>query len=355
MIDIKAGQQRGVRYAMIGPLPPPIGGTTVSFAALCDYLRSQSVECTLIDTVRRSGGTVSTGLFVVRELLRVIRSCDVVTAHFSDRAAITIAPALWAICKLLGKPFVFRQFGGEFDRTFWSLRRWQRWLVAKTILQSDAVFLQTKTMVREFTPFSNALHWFPTARRRLVPSYRGTFANGNDRSLRCLFFGHVSKAKGALLAARAVKSVEGVTLDVYGPLVDLQLHEFVSDRVSYRGIAAPSDVEAVMSGYDLLLFPTSHSGEGYSGTLVEAAMVGLPMIVTRWQSLPEMFAEDEAIFVDAMQVGQISDALRAVIAEPTSLLRYSNRLVSRASDYDAEYIFERFRSVCTNIAIASRN
>lgn len=348
------GDNAGLRLVMIGPMPPPVGGTTVSFKALCDFLIPRSRDCIVIDTVRRRGGTAATGLATLWQLLKVLRRCDVVTAHFSDRAAITVAPILWIACRLTGKPFVFRQFGGEFDRTFASLPRWWQWIVAKTILRSDAVFLQTKAMMRAFAPMSDTLHWFPTARRTSSASYRELFARGEDKILRCLFLAHVSKAKGILIATQATTAVPDAILDVYGPLMDVSEEDFVGERVRYRGIAAPSEVNDLLADYDVLLFPTAHLGEGYSGTLVEAAMAGLPMIVTRWQSLPEMFAEDEAIFIDTARVDQLIETLHAIIAAPGELSVRSRRLTERANDFDADRIFGYFLTVCSDLALTNR-
>lgn len=342
------------RLAMIGPMPPPVGGTTVSFDALCHFLATHARDFIIIDTVRRSGGTVTTGLQTLVRLLKALPRCDVVTAHFSDGAAITIAPLLWIVCRFAGKPFVFRQFGGEFDRTFARLGPVMRWFVANTILRSDAVFLQTKAMMRAFEPVCPNLHWFPTARSRSAASYRARFATGGDDTLKCLFLGHVGKAKGALVAARAVAALPGVYLDLYGPLVDVQAAEIDGAGVRYRGIAEPSAVPALLADYDLLLFPTAHPGEGYSGTLVEAAMAGLPMIVTRWQSLPEMFGEEEAIFIDSAQVDQMTAALRSVMSAPGDLPIRSERLVERAADFDADRIFGRFLAVCDDLARRNR-
>ena len=338
-----------LRLLMIGPTPPPVGGTTVSFEALCRFLAPRTCSCIIIDTVRRRGGTALTGLATLWQLIRNLRRTDIITAHFSDRAAVTIAPILWLTSRIAGKPFVFRQFGGEFDRTFVGLPRWWRWIILKTILRSDAVFLQTHAMMRAFAPFSSTLHWFPTARYNIGPSYKGRFARGDTENIRCLFLGHVSRAKGVVIAAEAITAVPSATLDVYGPLIDLGETEFAGDRIRYRGIAAPETVSDILAQYDVLLFPTTHPGEGYSGTLVEAAMAGLPMIVTRWQSLPEMFSEDEAIFIDPGSTDQLIGALRALVKAPDVLLARSQRLIRRAADFDADRIFGHFLAACSDI------
>ncbi|QIG54269.1 glycosyltransferase family 4 protein [Altererythrobacter sp. BO-6] len=214
--------------------------------------------------------------------------------------------------------------------------------------------MQTKEMMRAFSSFSNNLHWFPTARRNYGANYRGGFANGEYSKLRCLFLGHVSKAKGIMVAAQAANTIPNIVLDVYGPLIDVDTEDFVNESVEYRGIVEPNEVHEIFAAYDVLLFPTSHPGEGYSGTLVEAAMAGLPIIASRWQSLPEMFADDEAIFIDAVCVDQLVAALRAIIDRPEDLHARSHRLVERSKIFDADRVFGDFLAACRKLTLNKR-
>jgi glycosyltransferase involved in cell wall biosynthesis len=337
-----------LRLVMIGSLPPPLGGTTVSFSALSEFAAARVGSCRVIDTGSRAGGNLGAAARGIVGLVRELPRADVVSMHFSDRAAITIAPILASLCLAAGKPFVFRQFGGEFDRTFAQLPEWRRAILRRTIFAADAVLLQTKSMVKAFDGLADRLFWFPTARPRSAATYQGAFAKGGSKSLRCLFMGHVSRAKGAERAARAVAEIAGAELSIYGPLVDLAAQDLEGPATTYRGIALPGEVAAVMAEHDLLLFPTMHSGEGYSGTLVEAAMVGLPIVASRWQSLPEMFADDEVLFVPPDDLDALAGAIKSIMESPDELTRRSTRLIARSSAFDAETVFGRFLEICAD-------
>ncbi len=339
-----------LRLIMIGPTPPPFGGTTVSFQALQNFLEPRVRVCIVIDTVKRGGGIAFTAMGTVMKLIRNIRNADVVTLHFSDRASISIAPLLWLVCRISGTPCVFRQFGGQFHHTFANLPNWHQWLLTKTIFRSTAIFLQTKEMVKAFGEISNRIHWFPTARPLVKRNYKGVFAGGGGKVLRCLFLGHVSKDKGVLKAVHAIGETEGATLDIYGPLIDIDEKELAVPRVRYCGSIPSEEVEATMAEYDVMLFPTMHPGEGYSGALVEAAMVGLPIVATRWQALPEMFSEAEVLFVQPDAPEELEGRLRDIFARPTLLAERSERLVRRAPDFDADKVFESFLNVCADVA-----
>jgi len=65
---------------------------------------------------------------------------------------------------------------------------------------------------------------------------------------------------------------------------------------------------------DLFLFPTRYLGENQPVNLIEAMAFGLPIVTTRWRSIPEMLPENYAGLVDPKSPHQIADALRLVAA-----------------------------------------
>lgn len=341
-----------LKLALIGSLPPPVGGTTVSLTQLHEFLLPRVASCTVIDTSPRGQGRLKTLLGALRQLVRQRRDFHVATMHFSDAATVSAAPLIWLVCRLLRKPLVHRQFGGEFEVTYAQLPAWRRWLVDHTVLRCDAVLLQTKSMVARFEAPGRHIVWFPTARTPTGLRCAGAYAQGHREQLRCLFVGHVREAKGVLDAVAAVQRVAQAELTVCGPLIDVQQADLQLPRVSYLGPLAPEQVAPTMAAHDLLLFPSRYKGEGYSGTLVEAAQVGLPMLITRWQSLPEMFREDEASFVAPDSVAELAQELARLAGERVELLARSQRLLRRSADFDAGQVFGRFLQVCAELAPA---
>lgn len=338
-----------LRVMVVGSMPPPVGGTTVSLRQLSDFLAVHTESCIVVDSSPRQVGMLRALVRTSRQLWRHVRDVDVVSLHFSDRAAVAAGPLLWLLCRFAGKPVIYRQFGGEFARTFGALPAALRWWLKYTILRSDAVLMQTKSMVECFSRISPTVHWFPTARESTNLRCQLRFAMDPTRPLRCAFVGHVRRAKGVLTAVEAVNRVARATLDIFGPLVDVDEAELAGPGIRYRSALAPADVQPTMIDYDLLLFPSRYPGEGYPGTLVEAAMVGLPIVVSRWQALPEMFTEDEAIFVDAGSVEELASEIQRVVDLPAMLPVRSEALLRRARDFDAGMVFGRFVRICNEV------
>lgn len=174
-------------------------------------------------------------------------------------------------------------------------------------------------------------------------------------SLECLYIGHVRRLKGVLEAALAAASVPGTRLNVYGPLIDVSEDELRRAGATYHGIVQPSDVSNLMARHDLLVFPTRYPGEGYPGVLVEAALVGLPVLATRWQALPEMFPGDEILWLDDSSVESIARKLAEVRSRAASLRAASAKIRMRGDLFDADAVFERFYDACTKVARVKRH
>jgi glycosyltransferase involved in cell wall biosynthesis len=343
-----------MHIVMIGSTAP-IGGTTVSFNALHRHVLARGHEVTVIDTDPTGRGALRALAATLVALSRTLTRADVVTAHFSDRATLIVSPILFLMCRMAGKPFVLRQFGGRFHTTFARLPRWRQALVRFTSLRADAVMLQTKAMLAALAPVTRRPVWFPTARPTAGHAMVRAKAPETDEALRCLYLGRLTRAKGALVAAEAVAGLPGVTLTMHGPLEDVTLDEISAPNVTYAGSIAAEEVAAAMAAHHVLLFPTTHPGEGYSGTLIEAAQSGLPIIANRWQALPEMFSDEEVWFTDDAKPATLRRAIQELHKAPHELGARAQRLREASHRFDASRVFDIFIEICRDVARQGKN
>ena len=339
-----------LKLMVIGSYPPPLGGTTVSLQSLTDHLQTRVARVIVVDTNSARHSRMLGLLHAVHAVWRNRNHVDVVSVHFSDRATLMAGPPFWMLCRLLGKPIVFRQFGGHFMQTLAALPGISRRFVEATILKSDAVLLQTRAMVdaarlRTRSP----VHWFPTARAQKPHRYAASYAHGARNNLACLYVGHVSRDKGVLLAANAVAQVPQAELHVYGPLVDITERELTEAGASYHGVLAQEAVTQVMRDHDLLVFPSMLLSEGYPGTLVEAVQTGLPIVATDMPQLREMLDGGEASFVPMSDCGAFTDAIQALADHPQSLIQQSESLLRCAHSFSADVVFTRFIDICCSL------
>jgi glycosyltransferase involved in cell wall biosynthesis len=91
-----------------------------------------------------------------------------------------------------------------------------------------------------------------------------------------------------------------------------------------------------------VVFPSLY--EGFGLPVLEAMMLGTPVISSTEGSIPEV-AADAAILVDPYDVGALTKAVRSLARDNDLFAHFSNAGPTRASDFSFEKYAERMRSV----------
>lgn len=117
--------------------------------------------------------------------------------------------------------------------------------------------------------------------------------------LRLVYLSLISEKKNLLSLLEVIKcTVEGVTLDIYGPIKDAKYWERCKllikecgGRAVYKGDVQPYDVQNVFSHYDASILLTK--GENFGHALYESLSVGRPIITshfTPWNNMQKRTA-----------------------------------------------------------------
>ncbi len=88
----------------------------------------------------------------------------------------------------------------------------------------------------------------------------------------------------------------------------LQLPEFAS-AVTHAGFVSGASKLRVLREADMFCFPTQYLGENQPVCLIEAMAFGLPIVTTRWRSLPEMLPPDYPGLVPGQDPEEIASTL----------------------------------------------
>jgi glycosyltransferase involved in cell wall biosynthesis len=175
----------------------------------------------------------------------------------------------------------------------------------------------------------------PPRRRARIAWFKkilaGDFQNTNEsnRIANVLFLAHCTREKGVFDAIEGValanekqaaeKSPLRFRLTLIGAFAsgaeEKELRDFIRRRglqptVEYLGFVSAERKEQALREADLFCFPTYYSAENQPGNLIEALAFGLPIVTTRWRSVPEMLPPGYPGLVDPKSPGQIADALR---------------------------------------------
>ena len=88
----------------------------------------------------------------------------------------------------------------------------------------------------------------------------------------------------------------------------LQVPEFAA-AVKPLGFVSGAEKSRVLREADLFCFPTEYLGENQPVSLIEAMAFGLPIVTTRWRSLPEMLPPNYPGLVNGQDPDEIAIAL----------------------------------------------
>lgn len=320
------------RILLAGPLPldgDVVGGTKVSFAAMALALeREPSLDVDVHDIsrpraghghVRRVFGEAGTLTSLLTRILRGRH--DVVMLNTSSGGLLKSGALVSMACRMRDVPLMIRVFGGDLDLFIDSAPGVLRRLAEGKTLRADRVLLQTHALCERFRTTDDCcrVRWWPTTRDVIGPA-----RERSTRARRFLFVGQLRKEKGVTEAIEASHRLPaGASLTIVGPSMngfDIADHD-LGERCTYEGSVPHDDVAAIMAEHDVLVFPTYHAGEGMPGIVLEAMQSGLPVVATRWRSIPELVEDGEnGILVAPRNADGLGAALQRV-AESDELFR----------------------------------
>ena len=334
---------RPLRLLMIGPrtvtddgVPTPIGGMIVLFEELVAGVQAaQDVQVHVINASNRPGWwprlrrTVRT----VAQMLWLVPRHDVVTLHVDFGRSVVLSPVVWlmwhfAVCRGWFTPAEV----GMWRTTKHSLVQYDGSTVSQCCgHQPYCTRRGRRSSISSSGGFSQVL-WL----RNLPPP--GARAAGGTRTAAArwfVFLSQVRPAKGIptlLVAARLI--ADDLTLHVYGPCMDgVTPADFIGTPANYCGEITPAEAAATLGRYDVLLFPTQHHGEGYPGVILEAYAAGIPVIASRWRSIPEIVDDTCGLLIepgDAADLGRAIEELARMPAEKMAALRAGARRQAHA-------------------------
>jgi glycosyltransferase involved in cell wall biosynthesis len=159
---------------------------------------------------------------------------------------------------------------------------------------------------------------------------------GNPQTIHVLFLAHCMEEKGLFDAMRGVvlanrtlveqHSVLRMKLVAAGTFVSSEEREKFErmmaetefqQAVEYIGFVGGETKKRTFIEADCFCFPTYYNAESFGLVIVEAMAFGLPIVATRWRSLPEMFPVNYPGLVTVKSPGTIAAAVLNLIPQET--------------------------------------
>ena len=245
-------------------------------------------------------------LLVLKMLGKVMR-CDTLLylpAHNNLKVFFPIIFILSLLCKFKIHYFVV----GGWLREYLTNLPMHRFMLGR-IKGIHAETKRLKTELEEYYDFKNV---------DIFPNFR--FFNYNPRStesdkLRIVFMARITKQKGLdwmfdladYISTKGMQDRYSITF--YGPMTEeyrsfIEEHVRKYDFVEYRGTLQPEEIYETLSRYDVMLLPTHFYTEGLPGSVVDAYISGIPVIVTEWKHAREFVDDGRSGYIVPFEDGK---------------------------------------------------
>lgn len=298
------------RILAVGPVPPPLNGTSVSFQVFIDEVRrhSDKVKIDVINSAQSQQKqdpkllTLANFIKIGQVLWQVVKGISGSNLLFvigSHQFLFTAGSFCLLIAKITGKPCYFRSFG-FLDGYYKNLSPISQFVFRIVMRNLDGLFVETKLVYEELVDLIGTnVEWVPGYRKMPESLKRIQDAKKKkEGKLRLAFLGHVREEKGVFVLLESLRtppinSNGSIHCDIFG-LVFQSIEDRFNAEVShtpnatYKGVINPEDAVPILSQYDALVFPTHYQGEGHPGVIMEAMMAGIAVITTAHRSIPEL-------------------------------------------------------------------
>lgn len=299
---------------LIGPCPPPDGGTTIPFRLFYNYaFENQGTDKSIYVLNSNTGDKSSTSLLAPVMLLRVawltlkilIRSlkADKIVIFGSQRFITLIGGLVITLMRPFGKSVYLRINGGGYDIYYETAAPIIRLVISRVLPRARQIVVETNLvkskMIDTWGPIvSSAPNCRPTVIQKGKPR---TFST---EKISFIYTGFIRQTKGCGELLDAFVQLERrlgehgssikIQLDLFGSILsspaeplDLEPYRNYSN-VALHGSVSNEALQQYYSRADVFVFPSYWPTEGHSGSIVEAMMHGLPIIATDWRAMSEV-------------------------------------------------------------------
>ena len=262
-----------------------------------------------------------------------------------------IFPVLFLLSKLCRTQILYFVVGGwlvEFLRK----KPLHRWMLKRI----RCILPETELMCQQLQEY------YGFHRVKKFPNFRFTDnsvpqSHHDARKLHIVFCARVNRMKGLDvmfdLASYIQKNYEGqINIDFWGPLHEPD-KDYFFDQIQkysctrYCGVLSPEHIAPTLSQYDVAVLPTHFYTEGLPGTVIDAYMAGIPIIVSKWKHAEEFVQDGVTGFVIPFEHGdsELRNKIDLLFDNNEVLQRMKRAAFQESRQYTAEYAWDMCQSL----------
>jgi glycosyltransferase involved in cell wall biosynthesis len=360
---------------LVGPLPPPTIGQSISFEMLRDEFIARSLPHLVLDissgAISRRDGSFSLG----RVLSLMAPLCMVGVLPFLQHKNfyLTIAQSwngflrdLWfiALAKLGRHRIVLHLKGGSYDNFYNSLGNFRQWVVRKTLSDADCIIVLGTSLIPMFDFVPNSVdkiivvsNGCPLPEEALPSVAKSLPKTDSEEPIKLLYLSNLIDSKGyrdvlqAIAILKHVKKLKILCLFCGQFLIASDTRLFydseeaemdfkaqvkaldIEDVVTWSGVVVGDEKIKALNEAHFMVLPTHYNNEGQPVAIIEGIAMGVVVVGSRWRTIPDMLDGGQAgILVDPGSPLQIVDAIAKAANDPETYNRISNAAIKHFHD-----------------------
>ncbi|CAM1352035.1 glycosyltransferase family 4 protein [Tenacibaculum ascidiaceicola] len=276
-------------FGYFGYYKNKLDGQTVKTRAIYELIKEEDKEVMFIDSpeIRKSL------TYCLSSFLKIIKSKKLVyiPAHNSLKY---LLPLLFMLSLLFNFRIYYFVVGG------WLVDFLKNKKLHRIILRRiELVLPETQIVCQELKMKYDINNVVKFSNFRKRTDYAPIFKENNGL-IKLVYLGRVQKPKGIETLFKLAETIKryniNSNIDIYGQVEEAYKEEFFTKEkkytnLNYRGVVLPQNIYKVLGKYDLMLFATNYYTEGLPGTVLDAYMSGVPVVVTNWKHAKEFIVE----------------------------------------------------------------
>ena len=316
-----------------------LGGVVILFEEIIMHSKKANINHLVVDTnlanySSKFFGTIS----VLINLIFKSYKANHISLHGTAKDFIYLGPFVVLISKILQKKMSLRKFAGSFYEVYLGSNFLIKKIIEFVLRNSNFNFFETKYLILKFEKFNKNTFWWPNSRPKSNLQVSKSFEK------RFVFISQIKKTKGIVEFIEASLHLDkSYVFDIYGPILCDEVESKFNQNanINYMGVLDHSEVLTTLLKYDVLILPTYHEGEGYPGIILEAFSIGMPVISTNWNSIPEIVIDNvNGLLVPIKDALSLKNAILSI--DQNSFEKLRQNAIKSFKHFDSELVNNHF-------------
>lgn len=291
--------------------------------------------------------------WMILRMCYLIIGCDTLLYLPAQNNLRYFLPLLYLLSKLFPFGIVYIMIGGWLPEFLSAHNHY-----IKYIASMRCVFAETETVQRELEQKFDLSNVDLLPNFRMVDTADGGMTENKDAFLRIVFMARIMKQKGLDYMFTLAKYIcdnglsRDMQIDFYGQIAKDDRSYFeenlkkYSSCSHYMGELQPNEIYGTLSHYDVLALPTHFYTEGFPGSILDAYISGIPVVVTEWKHAHEFVKDSVTGIIVPFEKGedQFVLAFRLLYREPKFLQELKINVRDVRKNYMPQHIWQVLQS-----------